>query len=76
MIVIVSLAAAFILFLVLRRVKKLRHLAAMMGVVKVILQANLPHLPVIVLVLLNGLEMGIWCGFSRMFWNSNKMSIT
>jgi|JI10StandDraft_1071094.scaffolds.fasta_scaffold75003_1 hypothetical protein len=74
MIVLCGIGAIILLVLIFRRLKKLKHLGAMMKVVKVVLMANLPLLPFILLFIISGINMGLWCGFSKMLWTSVKMS--
>ena len=70
------LALLLTFFLIIKRLKKLRHLGPMMSVVKVILLANFPTFPLVILFLISGIEMGLWCGFSKMLWNSVRMSLS
>lgn len=48
----------------------------MMGVVKVIILGNMPYLPIILLVVLNGIDMGIWCAFCYTFWNTTRFTLS
>lgn len=48
----------------------------MMNVVKVILLKNFPILPITMLFIVSGIQMGLWCGFTRMLWNSVRMSLS
>jgi hypothetical protein len=68
MIVLTSIAAIAVIFLIIRRYKKLKHLGAMMRVVKAILMENLPALPLIFTFILPLINMGVWCAFIKMLW--------
>ena len=76
LIIMTVVALLLTFFLIIKRLKKLRHLGPMMSVVKVILLANFPTFPLVILFLISGIEMGLWCGFSKMLWNSVRMSLS
>jgi hypothetical protein len=73
MIVLTSIAAIAVIFLIIRRYKKLKHLGAMMRVVKAILMENLPALPLIFTFILPLINMGVWCAFIKMLWKCIKI---
>ena len=73
MIVLTSFAAIAIIFLIIRRYKKLKNLGAMMRVVKAILMENLPALPLIFTFILPLINIGLWCAFVKMLWKCIKM---
>jgi hypothetical protein len=73
MIVLTSLAAIAIIFLIIRRYKKLKNLGAMMRVVKAILMENLPALPLIFTFILPLINIGLWCAFVKMLWKCIKI---
>lgn len=63
-----------ILYMNVTRFRKLKHLWAMMGIAKAILLSNLPFFPFFILFIFSGIQIGIWCGFVRMMWNSVLMN--
>ena len=73
MILLTSFAAIIVIFLIIRRYKKLKYLGAMMRVVKAVLMENLPTLPLIFTFILPLINMGLWCGFVKMLWKCIKM---
>lgn len=62
-----------IFYMIVTRFKKLKHLWAMMGISKAILLSSLPLFPIFFLLILSGIQLGIWCGFIRMMWNTVLM---
>lgn len=73
LIVLTSLGTIAALYFIIRRFHKLKHLPAMMKVVKAVLLSNMPVFPLIILLLFNGISMGLWCGFSTLLWNCVRM---
>lgn len=54
LLIIVGLSILGVIYMNITRFKKLRHLWAMMGIVKVILKSNMPLLPLFILFVLSG----------------------
>lgn len=74
LLVLVGMAILGIFYMIVTRFRKLKHLWAMMGIAKAILLSSLPLFPIFFLLVLSVIQMGIWCGFIRMMWNSVLMN--
>ncbi len=74
LLVLVGMAILGIFYMIVTRFRKLKHLWAMMGIAKAILLSSLPLFPIFFLLVLSGIQVGIWCGFVRMMWNSVLMN--
>ena len=74
LLVLVGMAILGIFYMIVTRFRKLKHLWAMMGIAKAILLSSLPLFPIFFLLVLSAIQVGIWCGFVRMMWNSVLMN--
>lgn len=55
---------------------KLKHLGDLMSVVKIVLLANMPLLPFIMIFVLSGINCGVWVAFVKLIWNCVRMQLS